>query len=448
MFSALRWQLTGLYTGAAVLLMLTLTLSTYSLLAQYFQHTTDLGLQHKMAHEFRLLGAPLPPELAAADRDWVARRAIFFPPREDSDAMHAVHDPATDYAEEFYDGELSAIFVLILDREGNLVYDPNPITPPLAPDRAAVAAALAHGSDLRTIQLSNGSAVRLLTYPLSRPDGPAVLQLGRALLDQQRILRQLVVILSVFGVAGAVVVGGVSWWLAGRAIRPAQEAWHRQQIFIANASHELRTPLALIRVTSEAVLRRLPAETTRLHELLTDLVAASDHATQLVADLLLLSRLDTKRLVLTCTPLALAEFLPTLMRQTTPLAEAHGITLHCTGAAGCVRADADRLRQVLLIVLENAFRYTPAGGQVQVHAAPVGAYVQITVTDTGRGIAPEDLPHVFERFYRGAHARAQGEGSGLGLPIAQSLMHAMRGEIRVTSTYGHGTTVTLRLPSG
>jgi signal transduction histidine kinase len=106
--------------------------------------------------------------------------------------------------------------------------------------------------------------------------------------------------------------------------------------------------------------------------------------------------------------------------------------------------DRSRLRQVILILLDNALRYVPVGGWIRVSGAEVDGQAVITVSDNGSGIAPEDLPHVFERFYRGD---AQGSsGSGLGLSIARALVQAMRGEINLESRPGEGTRVTLRLP--
>ncbi len=455
MLRGLRLRLTLLYLLAALAFVLGLSVSTYQVLAAYFERTTDLGLQHKMAHEFRLLGAPVPRELATADRDWYARRAILFPATapvggaydEDEEGGEYEDDEREDYAEEFYDGELSAIFVLPLDASGRMLFDPNPYTPPLPPNREAVQQAMAHGSDFRTVILSNGTQVRLLTYRLTRDDGPAALQLGRALIDQQRILNQLLLILGGVGAASVLVSGAGSWWLAGRAIVPAQQAWVRQQSFVANASHELRTPLALIRASAEAVQRRLPSDLARCTELLEDIVAESDHTAALVNDLLLLSRLDSGQLELAREPLDLAQMLPELTRQVASLATTKGIVVHTSEATGCAFADPTRLRQVLLIVLDNALKHTPAGGSIMLQASSDGRQVQVQISDTGSGIAAADLPHVFERFYRSEQARATGNGSGLGLSIAKALMEAMRGQIGLTSLSGQGTTVTLVLPA-
>ncbi|MCS6882566.1 MAG: ATP-binding protein [Oscillochloridaceae bacterium] len=346
-----------------------------------------------------------------------------------------------------YDGELAAIFVLPLDTTGQVLFNPNPAAAPLGPDRQALEAALRHGSDQRTVHLSDGQRVRLLTYRLTRPDGPAALQLGRVLSDQDRVLWQLAVGLLVLGSLSMVLLGGTSWWLAGRALRPAQAAWERQQRFIASASHELRTPLTLIRASAEVALRNVRPEDADQRELLADVLSESDHMRRLVDDLLMLSRLDSGQLPLTLTTVDVAPFLAEVQRQVARLGTERGVTVRVEEASGAVCADADRLRQVLLIVLDNALRHTPSGGSITLAATPQGREVRFRVSDTGCGIAPEHLPHIFERFYRVDPARGRASGNaGLGLAIARALITAMGGQIGANSAPGQGTTVWFTLP--
>jgi signal transduction histidine kinase len=290
----------------------------------------------------------------------------------------------------------------------------------------------------------------MLTYRLTRDDGPAVVQLGRALIDQERVLNRLVLILVGLGSVSALAMGSGSWWLAGRSLLPAQQAWERQQTFVANASHELRTPLALIRTSAEAALRRLSSDTERAKRLMVDVVSECDHVTHLIEDLLLLSRLDAGRLTLERVVIALPDLLLDTVRQVQPLAEERQITVYVTDTAGAVWGDPTRLRQVVLILLDNALQHTPAGGSIQVSAQPHGQHVQVSVCDTGAGIAPEHLPHLFERFYQVDSARTSSDGkrgTGLGLSIAKLLIEVQQGHITISSTPGAGTCATLTLPA-
>jgi signal transduction histidine kinase len=346
-----------------------------------------------------------------------------------------------------YDAELAAIYVLPLDRQGRVLFDPNVYAPPADADTDALAAALARGSDVRTITTPGGEQVRLLTYQLTRDDGPAALQLGRVLTDQRRVLDELFLGVLLLSGASGVLLGLGSWWLAGRALQPAQLAWERQQSFIANASHELRTPLTLMRASAEVAQRALPSAETDQRALLGDIVVEADHMRTLVDDLLLLSRLDSGRLQLARAPIALDELLADTRRQAGRLAETRDVAISLGAVEGMALADRDRLRQVLLILLDNALRHTPPGGRVTLSAVSRRrGMVQITVADTGAGIAPEHLAHVFERFYRADPARGGGN-AGLGLSIARSLVAAMGGQIEIESAVGRGTSVSLSLPA-
>lgn len=459
MFRGLRLRLSLLYALAALILILLIGGGAYLLVARYFSDVTDLALRHKMAHEFHAFGVSLPPDLENADRDWsIIRREIvkipFVPPEptrtrqenketEDEGGRDRPHSLTTPVDS----AELSAIAVLPLDSSGRLLFNPNNFDLPLNPDQEGFQAALARGSDLRTITLDDGRRARLLTYRLPRPDGPAALQLMRELSDQEHVLQQLLVGLITLGTSSVVLVGVMSWRLAGQALRPAQEAWERQQRFIASASHELRAPLTLIRASAEVALRNLSPDESDQRALLHDVLAESDHMRRLVDDLLTLTRLDSGQLTLTKETVDLNTLLSGIQRQVARLGEQRGVTVELADVGGLVQADTERLQQVLLIVLDNALRYTPAGGRITMAARMMDRMVQIRVTDTGCGIAPEHLPHIFERFYRADPARGrENSNAGLGLSIAKGLVEAMGGRITVESTVGIGTTVVISLP--
>jgi signal transduction histidine kinase len=167
----------------------------------------------------------------------------------------------------------------------------------------------------------------------------------------------------------------------------------------------------------------------------------------LVEDLLLLSRLDAGRLQLEHTKISMPELLEDVQRQTSPLAEKRGVSVRIGEANGSVLGDPTRLRQVLLVLLDNALRHTPQGGLVTLAARPEGSMVRLEVSDTGSGIPAQDLPHIFERFYRGTNGTSQpeGGGSGLGLSIAKSLIEAQGGRMGASSVPGRGATISLSL---
>ena len=445
MFRGLRWRLSLLYGLASAVLLLLAGSGAYVLLDYYFRSSTDLTLQSRLVFDLHRLNAPVPAALTAAEAQWYTSRGLPVPPNNPPHHDNDDQGRAGDFGAGGYDSELASIYELPLTAQGVVLTTPATLNSGLTADTQAVAAALANGIDWRTGRLPGGTRVRLLTYRVDSFTGPAVLQLGRTLGDQDRVLNSFLLGLLGLGGAAALAVGAASWWLAGRSLAPAHAAWDKQQAFVANASHELRTPLTLVRASAEVAQRGLPASDAR-HELLGDILSECDHMSGLVDDLLLLSRLDSRALKMERSPLPASELLADMQRQVGRLAGEHQVQLTVGAAAGTVLGDPARLRQVLLILLDNALRHTPAGGQVTLAAAPAGHTVEISVADTGAGIAPEHLPHVFDRFYRADPARS-GDGTGLGLAIARSLVTAQGGHIRIDSQPGVGTTVVVRLPS-
>lgn len=238
-----------------------------------------------------------------------------------------------------------------------------------------------------------------------------------------------------------------------RMVAQLEAAFARQKQFVADVSHELRTPLTALGGGLEMLLlgadRGDPAASARL---LRGLYAEVGRMRRLVEDLLILARLDEGRAVVRVEPMDVS----TLLRESFEEAErlARGQHLQSDIAANLphVRADGDRLRQVLLAILDNALKYTPPPGQVTLRARPAeDRGLLIEVQDTGVGIPPDDLPHVFERFYRVDPARERmspaAGGSGLGLAIARSLVEVQGGRITIASALNEGTTVSIWLPA-
>jgi signal transduction histidine kinase len=454
MLKQLRWQLSALYVLAATSLVLLIGAGAYGMLSYYFKSSTDLALRYKVAQEYIKLGRPIPEDLQAADQAWQKKTAptqiTYAPSSQDEgevDSEQGTPSYSSEGGEETYDSELASIFILPIDIKGQLISTPNVYTLSFQPDSQAVEAAFGKGSDLRTVRLADGSLVRLFTYRVSNEDGISMLQVGRSLTDQVRLLHQMLIGLLVIGSFIIFVVGVCSWWLAGRSLIPAEQAWDRQQTFIANASHELRTPLTLLRASAEVAQRNMEAQDSR-YELLDDILTETDHMSRLVEDLLLLSRLDAGQLKLKFEPIPTEAFLNDLAREMGRVSDKQGVIIDVLHAEGIVRADPTRLRQVLLILLDNALRHTFAGGALHLATRISGHLIEWQVSDTGSGISAEDLPHVFERFYREETDRSQpNDGSGLGMAIAKGLVEAMHGQIAILSKPGKGTQVTFTLPA-
>jgi len=224
------------------------------------------------------------------------------------------------------------------------------------------------------------------------------------------------------------------------------EAETLRKNLVADVAHELRTPLTIIQGNLQAILDGVyplaPGQIAGIYD-------ETRLLTRLVDDLHDLALADAGKLRLDRAPVDPVALAQSAIEHFTPAAEGAGVRLELRahGKVGPVEGDADRLAQVLRNLLGNALRHTPAGGLVTVQVRQLADQVQLQVADTGSGISPEDLPHIFDRFYRSDKSRSRpGGGAGLGLAIARQLVSAHGGQIEVESTPGEGTTFTVTLP--
>lgn len=478
MLSKLRLKLTLLYLLASALFIVLIGAGLYVSLHNYFQSTTDLALKYRLVLELRRMNQPVPESLAGLKYVWnppTATPAATLAPTSQATATVSPYEQDDEeyYApplaaptltvsptpiptaapsqiepgdvETSYEGELAAVFIMPVDPQGSLISDQVNIGLPIIPDRSAIEAAINTGIDLRSEKLADGSEVRLLTYKMPATSGVSALQLGRLMSDQQRLLNQYWLGIIIIGTISLLLMGLGSWWLAGRSIRPAQEAMDRQQAFVANASHELRTPLTLIH--SSADLARQTTANIETRQYLDDVVADTNYMSRMVEDLLLLSRLDAKKLTLSVRAVQITPIFQEIETKAARLVKPKGISFSTQLTNLRVKADAERLTQVLWVLITNAIEHTPENGSIRLSAKDDGRNIAIEVRDTGSGISARVLPHIFERFFRGEHP-SEDRGAGLGLSIAKGLVEAMKGRITAESKVGEGTIVKVILGKG
>ncbi|MBI2953803.1 MAG: HAMP domain-containing protein [Chloroflexi bacterium] len=217
--------------------------------------------------------------------------------------------------------------------------------------------------------------------------------------------------------------------------------------FVANVSHELRTPLASIKALVETLRDGALEDTAAAKDFLTRMETEVDGLTQLVGELQELSRIESGQVALKPEPTAVLTLVVPATERLRTQAERSGVTLTCDVSSQLpdVLADGVRIQQVLINLVHNAIKFTPPGGQVTVSASAKDTAICLSVADTGIGIPSDDLPRIFERFYKADKSRSTG-GTGLGLAIAKHIVQAHGGDIWAESLEGHGATFIFSLP--
>ncbi len=267
-----------------------------------------------------------------------------------------------------------------------------------------------------------------------------------------QLLSTLLSVLAIGGLAALLLALAAGYVYAGRALIPVRAsmdrrdaALRRQREFTANASHELRTPLTVIRASVADLRRNRKQPVEKVGEALDDIDAEVSHLTALVEDLLLLARTDSGALTLDRTTLDLADVAVEAVGPLTPIAAEHGVSLEVDPRPATVSGDPLRLRQLVTILVDNAIAHSPAQTTVVVRVRPEGADVVMSIDDAGPGIREEDLPRIFERFWRADNAPAG--GTGLGLSIAAWIVEAHGGTIAASNRPEGGARFEVRLPS-
>lgn len=321
---------------------------------------------------------------------------------------------------------------------------------------------------------------------------PLLVRVGTYTTGLDRSLANLMRLLTGVSLALTAITPVAAWWLAGRATKPLGAMLHtaarlspvrlgdrlpvsgtedeldrlagtinglldavahhvdQQEQFVADAAHELRGPLAALQSAMEVAISRengSPGD----HDALTDMLEAARHLSKVANDLLLLAEAGPGPRPTHHVLVDLGEVAGQTVAMFTGAAEEKGVRLSIdAGAATTVRGDPMDLRRLASNLLDNALGFTPRGGRVTVRVMPTADEVVMTVADDGQGIAPQDLNHVFDRFFKADVSRTHGGGrrsSGLGLAICRCIAENCGGTIAIASRLGEGTTVTVRLPS-
>ncbi len=415
----LRRRLTAWYAGTFGLILLLLGGGTFLIVRAQISHSLDASLKLAAGE---LMRAARIREVEAKE----ARGAVV-------DAVDELHIPDR------------SLYLMAVDG--------TPIKPPAAAAwiRDAARRAAAAGAADEEHSVSHGRSLRLYAARFTVP-GPKP-YVAVAVADVVELEDQYAALIYAFGaaaLAGLFLVAAGGSLLVRKSVAPVEQTLETMRRFMADAAHELRTPIAVVRSRAEVALQR-ERDAGAYAEALRHVEAEAVRLGTTVEDLLTLARADAGQRPVERQRVFLDDLAVDAASAARALAERRGVALE-VGAfeEAVVSGDPALLRQLLMIVLDNAVKFTPAGGKVRVDvsAGPEGQ-AEVVVADTGVGITAEQLPHVFERFYRGDPSRSRGDsgtGAGLGLSIARWIADVHGARIGIESEPGKGTRVAIRFP--
>ena len=292
------------------------------------------------------------------------------------------------------------------------------------------------------------STVMMMSKKIIIGESTQTLYVGKDVTALYSGLRKATYAQVVLGFIALLIASAIGYHMAGRALIPLKEAYEKQKQFAADASHELRTPLAVLLSSAELLLADPSIQNPFLRQVLEDVKSEVKKMTNLVSDLLMVARSDNNALKVKIQKLDLSAILEQVVRTMKPIAEKKNIRLAGENFGKVmINADEQKIKQLAIILVDNAIKYTLEGGTVLVELERVDdKRIAFSVMDSGIGIAAEDLDKVFERFYRVDKARSREMGgNGLGLAIAAEIVKLHDGKISVASKLGEGTKFTVEL---
>jgi two-component system sensor histidine kinase CiaH len=277
--------------------------------------------------------------------------------------------------------------------------------------------------------------------------GKITVQFVRNINSEKDLLDRLLLIMLIGIGVGVICAIASGYFLAGRALIPIKKAWQKQTEFVSDASHELRTPLAVIQAKTD-LLFRSPAATIK--DKILDVSAISNESrrmSKLVTNLLILARSDSDQIEMKKQPFQLDELLKEILQHYEEIVMYQEKTLRLDVAEPVTFfADKERIHQLIVILLDNAMKYTKEGAEILLSCSQNHSSIFLQVKDSGVGIPENDIPKIFDRFYQSDQARTAVEGTGLGLSIAKWIIEKHHGKTKVQSTLGKGTTIGIIFP--
>jgi signal transduction histidine kinase len=417
----LRLQLTAWYAGTFSVILFVFGLGIFSIITKIMARSDEASL-HKAVEAIQRAAAIRLSERAIEARDHVV------------DALTELNIPGR----SLYLFDDSARMIVPDTADANV--------------RHAAAAAIAQGVFDKHFKVKNDRPderkFELHGERFTLADGKTYVAVAVA--DRVELEDQYASLIMRFAAAAALAIlaiSAVGWFLARKSIEPIERNLALLRQFVADAAHELRTPVSVLRSRADVTLQK-ERDTAAYVDALTAVGLESERMGRIVNDLLMLARADAGERAIAPGKVYVDDVAVDAVGSVRVLAERRGVALDVLQFEESVAvADPVLVRQLLVILLDNAVKFTAPGGRVTLSVRPDEGRATVTVADTGVGIAPAELPRIFDRFYRGDDARRRSDGAGLGLSIAKWISDAHGAELTIESVVNEGTRVTVRFPA-
>ena len=298
-------------------------------------------------------------------------------------------------------------------------------------------------------RFANSQKVRIqgrLFSPDRNLPPPSIILIDDDLIDEsrERLLTNLIIINGII----FIVSGSFSYFLAGKTLSPIQKMLEDQKQFISDASHELKTPITALKLMLEVSLRDPKLDLKESKKVLTNATLATNQLKTLSDSLLELNHLTNNGSSFKLEPILINNLISESIKKIKPQSDKKKITIKFNQIKGKITVDSQKIEELLLILLDNAIKYSPQSSQIKFISSKTKKNIIFKIIDQGIGISTKDLPHIFDRFYRADNARTKNgaSGYGLGLSIAQKIVDQHHGYIKVDSVLQKGSTFKIILP--
>lgn len=439
MFKKLRNKLLIVNT----LIIAALVIGSFSVIYLITWQNTNRNVDMKLERSINFALNDREPRMGDRERERPELHDDASPPPKPEGEMHYMPDGEPPEMREKGGEPFSLTFTVVTDNEGNIQKKNMPfdLTEDFYTDK--LAGIVSSNSNQGQLTSDNG----LWAYRVVKTDTGYIVAFTD-INSEHNIMLNLLIVLSIVALLSLVAAFLISLFNANRSIKPVEDSYNKQKQFVADASHELKTPLTTINTNVDVLLTREDSTIGAEKKWLQYIKTETERMTKLTNDLLYLARLDHNENAVMLSPVSFSEAAESVILLMEAVVFEKNVNMTYDIAPDLtVNGNMEQLKQLVMILLDNACKYTPEKGNIQVKLKRTDSAAVFTVRNSGEGISEEALEHIFERFYREDKSRARKSGGyGLGLAIAKAITESYKGSIKAESVKNEYTQFTIKIP--